>query len=107
MAQPHFIKAMLFWYKEVCPAKLYAEWGINMYYVYILKLVNKKHYVGFSSNLRKRIKAHKLGNVQQTRKFQPIRLIFYAAFESKTRAVQFEKYLKSSSGFAFRNKRLI
>jgi len=33
--------------------------------------------------------------------------MFYAAFKAKEKAYEFEKYLKSSSGFAFRNKRLI
>ncbi len=34
-------------------------------------------------------------------------LVFYAAFVSAKRARAFEKYLKSSSGKAFRNKRLL
>ncbi len=32
---------------------------------------------------------------------------FYAAFKTEQLARAFEVYLKSSSGFAFRNKRLI
>ena len=34
-------------------------------------------------------------------------LITYLAFSDKTKAFSFEKYLKSGSGTAFRNKRLI
>ena len=78
-----------------------------MYYVYILKLRNGTFYTGFSSNLEKRIKEHLEGNVNQTKNFRPLRLVFYSAFGSKKKALLFEKYLKSSSGFAFRNKRLV
>ncbi len=78
-----------------------------MHYVYILLLKNKKYYVGYSSNLRQRIKQHQQGLVPSTKNLRPIKLIFYAAFLDKNKALNFEKYLKSSSGFAFRNKRLI
>jgi len=37
----------------------------------------------------------------------PFKIAWYAAFESKELALTFEKYLKSSSGSAFRNKRLL
>ena len=78
-----------------------------MYYVYILKLKNGGFYVGYSTNLKKRIEAHKQGIVKSTRNFRPIKLVFYAAFSSESKALAFEKYLKSSSGHAFRKKRLI
>jgi len=76
------------------------------YYVYILEMVNKTKYIGYSSHLKNRIKEHETGNVPQTRKLRPMHLIYYAAFSSKKKALDFEKYLKTASGFAFRNKRL-
>jgi len=78
-----------------------------MYYVYILELNNKTKYTGFSSKLTERIKEHIIGNVSQTKNLRPFKLLYYAAFESKLNALNFEKYLKTPSGFAFRNKRLI
>ncbi|MEK7559000.1 MAG: GIY-YIG nuclease family protein [Patescibacteria group bacterium] len=78
-----------------------------MYYVYILRLKDKTYYHGFSTDLKKRIKAHAQGLIASTKNLRPIKLIYYSAFESKKKALEFEKYLKSSSGFAFRNKRLI
>ncbi|KKQ24537.1 MAG: excinuclease ABC C subunit domain-containing protein [Candidatus Roizmanbacteria bacterium GW2011_GWC2_37_13] len=78
-----------------------------MYYTYIIELKNKAKYIGFSSDLKNRIKDHIIGSVSQTKNFRPIKLIFYAAFENKLRALKFEQYLKTPSGFAFRNKRLI
>jgi len=78
-----------------------------MYYVYILKLQKSSFYIGFTSNLEQRLKEHLNGEVDSTKNLRPVKLIFYAAFCSKIKALSFEKYLKSSSGFAFRNKRLI
>ncbi len=80
---------------------------IRMFYVYILRLVDKSLYIGYSTNLKDRIRYHGDGKVESTKNLRPIKLEFYAAFKEKTKAVRFEKYLKSSSGFAFRKKRLI
>jgi len=77
-----------------------------MYYVYILKLTGKEYYSGFSADLKSRITEHKQNKVKTTRNRKP-RLYFYCAFRSRINAVRFEKYLKSSSGFAFRNNHLI
>lgn len=76
-----------------------------MFYTYILKLDNKDYYIGHSTNLKQRIEYHKSGKVNTTRN-KNIELIFYSAFKKKSLAIRFEKYLKSSSGFAFRNKHL-
>lgn len=78
-----------------------------MYYCYILRLSNKKEYIGFSANLKQRIGEHKSGRVFATKKFLPVKLVYYSAFVSKLRALGFEKYLKTASGFAFRRKRLV
>jgi putative endonuclease len=78
-----------------------------MYYVYIIKLSNNKYYVGKTKNLIQRFKEHNLKKVKSTKKFQPCKLITYIAFSSKQKANNFELYLKTGSGFAFRNKRLI
>jgi putative endonuclease len=78
-----------------------------MFYCYILLLKNNKYYIGFSSNLKQRLSEHNAGQVIATKKFIPVQLIYYSAFKSKKKALDFEKYLKTNSGFAFRNKRLI
>lgn len=78
-----------------------------MHYVYILKLRSNGLYVGYSSDLKQRIKDHNRGIVKTTKNLRPVKLVYYSAFLSKHKATAFEIYLKSSSGFAFRNKRLI
>jgi len=91
-----------------------ANWGLSVLcynfvvcYVYILQLEDKTYYHGFSADLKNRLENHKNGSVSSTKNLLPFKLIFYAAFSSKEKATQFEKYLKSSSGFAFRNKHLL
>lgn len=78
-----------------------------MYYAYILQLADKSYYHGYSDNLKERIRDHQGGIVESTKNLRPFKLAFYAAFLSKAKALSFEKYLKSSSGSAFRNKHLI
>lgn len=78
-----------------------------VFYAYILQLSDQTYYHGFSEDLRLRVKDHQLGRVGQTKNLRPVKLVFYAAFLSKKKALGFEKYLKTHSGFAFRNKRLV
>jgi len=59
------------------------------------------------NNLRERFNRHNQGKVDYTKERLPLTLVTYIAFNDKKNAYQFEKYLKSGSGFAFRNKRLI
>lgn len=78
-----------------------------MFYSYILKLSNNTYYAGFTSNLKQRILEHQSGGVNATKLFRPVELEYYGSFKSKQKALDFEKYLKTNSGYAFRNKRLI
>ncbi|OGM24612.1 hypothetical protein A2962_01520 [Candidatus Woesebacteria bacterium RIFCSPLOWO2_01_FULL_39_61] len=78
-----------------------------MYFVYILKLNNGQYYSGYSSNLKQRVVDHKKGRIDATKNFRPLDLVYYAGFKTRKLATNFEKYLESSSGFAFRNKHLI
>jgi putative endonuclease len=78
-----------------------------MFYVYILKLANGDYYSGFASNLRRRLKEHLTGQVKSTKDRCPLKLVSYFAFDSKKKALKFEKYLKTGSGVAFRNKHLV
>lgn len=78
-----------------------------MYYVYILQLENGECYSGYTKDLRARLAEHKRGTTVTTNRLPPEKLLYYAAFETKKLALEFERYLKMPSGFAFRNKRLI
>ncbi len=80
-----------------------------MYYVYVIRSVenNEQFYTWFSENLKQRLEEHNTWKSKHTQKYKPWELVFYSAFESKKIALDFEKYLKSASWIAFRNKRLI
>lgn len=78
-----------------------------MYYVYILKLKDNGFYTGSTSDLKKRLAKHSKGGVLATKGHRPVKLIFYCAFPTKKQAIDFEFYLKSGSGQAFRNKHLL
>lgn len=78
-----------------------------MYYVYILKLENGSFCIGYTKNLKQRLKHHKSGSTTTTNRVKPVGLEFYAAFVTEAKAREFEVYLKTNSGFAFGNKRLI
>ncbi|MDP2692644.1 MAG: GIY-YIG nuclease family protein [bacterium] len=79
----------------------------RMYYVYILKCNDSTYYAGLTHNLKKRINEHKNGIKSCVKHKRPIKLIFYCCFSEKDTAVQFERYLKTHSGKAFLNKRLV
>jgi putative endonuclease len=78
-----------------------------MYYVYFIQSINfpDQHYVGFSEDLKSRLKAHNAGESTHTSKFRPWDLVSYHAFKDKRKAQEFEYYLKTGSGKAFANKR--
>ena len=77
-------------------------------YVYILQsLTHPEHYyVGITDNLGDRLRRHNGGEVSHTAKFTPWRIKTAIAFSDRSRAAEFEHYLKTASGRAFAKKRL-
>ena len=75
--------------------------------VYILLCGDGKYYTGCTNNLEDRLKRHQNGYVDSTKNKLPVQIIFHCTFPDKSKAFEFEKYLKSGSGIAFRNKHLI
>jgi putative endonuclease len=72
-------------------------------FVYILNSASTptRHYTGITSNVRARLTAHNEGRCRHTSRWGPWRVIVVVAFASETRALEFERYLKSGSGCAF------
>ncbi len=72
-----------------------------MYYVYVL-FSKKDHelYIGYTNDLERRIKEHKLGKVRATMFRRPLLLIYYEAYLYWAEAKQREKYLKGGNGRA-------
>ena len=79
-----------------------------MFYVYIItSKKDSSRYVGVTKNLKNRLSEHNNLETKSNKSKAPYILSWYCAFNTKIKAYDFEKYLKSSSGFAFRNKRLL
>lgn len=79
-----------------------------MYYVYILKsLKDASYYIGMTEDLELRVQEHNRGDAKFTSSKIPYERVWHCAFKNKKRALDFEKYLKQGSGFAFARKRLV
>ncbi|MBI4991060.1 GIY-YIG nuclease family protein [Candidatus Gottesmanbacteria bacterium] len=79
-----------------------------MYYTYILfNHITNRYYVGYSPDLRNRLKKHLSGKVKCTKSNLNYNLVWYCAFPTREQATDFEKYLKSGSGVAFMKKRFL
>ena len=80
-----------------------------MYIVYIL--ISKKYpnriYIGLTEKLTQRVGEHNIGKSSYSSKYGPWELATYVTFSQKKKAAEFEKYLKSGSGFAFLKKHFI
>jgi putative endonuclease len=78
-----------------------------MWTVYILKCNDGTYYTGCTSDMIDRLNRHNNGHVKYTSSRLPVDLIVTINFNDKYKAYDFETYLKSGSGKAFMNKRLI
>jgi len=73
-----------------------------MYYTYILEsLSTKARYIGYTSDLKRRVGEHNRGKCNHTAKVRPWKVKLYVGFETVDLARRFERYLKSGSGHAF------
>ena len=81
---------------------------MNFFYDYILQSVSAPDhfYTGFTENLEQRLNEHNQGKCPHTSKFKPWRMKTAILFTDKGRALDFERYLKTSSRRAFVKKRL-
>ncbi len=66
-----------------------------MFYVYIIKSVNRKFvYTGYTDNLKRRFNEHNLQKNISTKLYAPFKLIYYEAYENKLDAAERERMLK-------------
>ena len=70
-----------------------------MFYVYVLRSEKDGNfYVGFTSDLKKRIEEHNQGLTKSTKYRRPLELIYYEASRHRIDAMRREKYLKTTYG---------
>ena len=72
---------------------------MKFFYVYVLYNKDKDFiYIGYSENIKQRVKEHNSGKSQSTKHYIPLKLIFYEAYPTMSDAKRREKYLKSNKG---------
>ena len=69
-----------------------------IYYVYMLKSIEEKTvtYVGYTSDIKKRIKLHNLGKGAKFTRGRKWKLIYKEKFNSKNEAISREYYIKKN-----------
>jgi len=79
-----------------------------MYYVYLLRSIKnpEKTYIGYTTDLNGRLEKHNSGGSIYTSTDRPWKITSYHCFENESKALDFEKYIKTGSGHAFAKKRL-
>jgi putative endonuclease len=73
----------------------------NKYVYFVYALISKKDnriYVGFTTNLKRRINEHNSGYVFSTKGYKPWILFYKEEVETRVQARSREKYLKSGIG---------
>jgi predicted GIY-YIG superfamily endonuclease len=76
--------------------------------VYVLKNSDTppRYYTGVTSDVADRLEAHNAGRCSHTAKYRPWAVDVVVKFADETRALKFEKYLKSGSGVEFARRHL-
>ena len=78
----------------------------RMLYVYILEFSDKGWYIGYTSNLTRRVQEHRSGNNRSTSQRGDFELMYNEAYRNKMDALGREKFLKSGAGHRFLRKQL-
>ena len=78
-----------------------------MFYVYLLySQKDKGFYIGYTTNVKKRVERHNNGEVSSTKHRRPFKLIYYEAYIDESDAKGREVFLKSGAGRRFLKKQL-
>ena len=73
-------------------------------YVYILENQTKKHYIGMTKDLEKRLSSHNRGSNRSTKNGRPWHLVYFEECATKVAALKREKQIKAyKGGQAFKN----
>ena len=76
-----------------------ANGEIQMNYVYVLvSQLDKKWYIGCTSDIAKRLNLHNSGKVRSTRARRPFQLLYSEQFVDKYEAFRNERFYKTAKG---------
>ena len=72
---------------------------MQFYYTYVLySLKDSKFYIGFTTDVLRRLDEHNAGKNVSTKTRRPLKLIYYEAHLSKEDALRRESYFKTTKG---------
>lgn len=78
------------------------------FYTYVLlSLKDKRIYIGWTDDLKKRLNFHNKGKLPSTKNRVPFKLIYYEACLSKDKAIIREKTLKTGFGRKYIKNRVV
>jgi putative endonuclease len=79
----------------------------KFYYVYVLQSEKDcKFYIGYASDIKKRLEEHNSGKVSTTRNRRPLKLVYWEGCLNQQDAASREKYLKTTWGKRYIKSRL-
>jgi len=79
----------------------------KFYYVYVLySEKDHKFYIGYASDIKKRLEEHNSGKVSQTKNRRPLKLIYWEGCLNQHDAAKRERYLKTTWGGRYIKSRL-
>lgn len=78
----------------------------NFFYVYVLNLNNNKFYIGYTKNLKRRLKEHNRGESKYTKTKRPLNLVYFEGYVNLDDAKGRERFLKGGSGHKYLKKQL-
>lgn len=82
--------------------------GVLFHYVYVMEsLKDFNCYIGYTSNLKRRLEEHKKGQNFSTKFRLPFKLIYFEACFNEQDAKRREHYLKTTQGRRFLGLRLL
>jgi putative endonuclease len=77
------------------------------YFVYVLiSLKDKKFYIGYTSDLKRRIFQHNQGKTDSLKNRGPLKLIYFEGYINKKDAQEKERFYKSGRGHEVLKKNL-
>lgn len=93
------------------PATL-EHYSLNMYYVYVLLSdKNETIYIGYTTNVVRRLQEHNHGDTPSTKRYRPWKVIYVEGYfsqeDAKRREVTLKRYGRSYAQLKFRIKKSI
>ena len=80
-----------------------------MFYTYYIRSINtqERTYIGFTKNLPDLLAAHNAGRSVYTSDYRPWKLEAFFVFDTESKALRFESYLKTNAGKIFLKRYVI